>query len=202
MKNKANRILTTHVGSLVRPKPFVDFLRRKLQTGVPDNEYLPALKSAVAQIVHQQVEAGIDIVSDGEFGKGIGWEQYAIERLSGFGPRQPLATESGNLAVAFRDMERFPEFYQEYWPQQELTEAIYACIGPIRYTGYEALKRDIENLKTAIGVSDVVEGFLPVVAPASAIAISPTSITKPMKSMSSRLPKRCARNIAPSSSPG
>jgi len=178
MKNKENRILTTHVGSLVRPKSFVELLRRKLQTDVPNNEYLPALKSAVAEIVHQQAEAGIDIVSDGEFGKGIGWEQYAIERLSGFGPRQPLATESGNLAVAFRDMERFPEFYQEYWPQQELTEAIYACVGPIRYTGHEALKRDIENLKTAIGVSDVVEGFLPVVAPASAIAISPNEYYK------------------------
>ena len=132
----------------------------------------------MVQIVHQQAQAGIDIVSDGEFGNGIGWEQYAIERLSGFGPRQPLATESGGLSVAFRDMERFAEFYQEYWPQQELTEAVYPCVGPIRYTGHVALKRDIDDLKTAIAASDVVEGFLPVVAPASAIAISPNQYYK------------------------
>ena len=60
-------------------------------------------------VVADQVAAGVDIVSDGEFGKGIGWEQYVLERLAGFGPRLQLATEGG---VAFGDFARFKDFYE------------------------------------------------------------------------------------------
>src|SRR5215468_490906 len=74
MKRSADRILTTHVGSLIRPPALQDFLRAK-QGGKPFDQaaYDACLKDSVAEIVRQQAEVGIDVVSDGEFGKSISW---------------------------------------------------------------------------------------------------------------------------------
>jgi 5-methyltetrahydropteroyltriglutamate--homocysteine methyltransferase len=165
-----NRILATHVGSLVRPDGFADLLRRRMNEAVEETAYASALQAAVADVVARQVEAGVDIVSDGEFGKGIGWEQYVIERLSGFGPPLQAATEGG---VPFGDFARFGDFYAEFWPKEEYLEGIYPCIGPIEYTGQAALQRDIDNLKAAMRTAGAEFGFLPVAAPASAFSMSP-----------------------------
>ena len=169
------RILTTHVGSLVRPDDFAALLRRRMSGNVDDREYQPALASSVSEVVEQQVEAGVDIVSDGEYGKGIGWEQYVIERLAGFGPQVQRATEGG---VAFGDFARFADFYAELWPKEGYLEGIYPCIGPIKYTGHAALRRDIDNLKGAMNRSGANLGFLPVAAPASAFSMSPNEYYK------------------------
>jgi len=165
-----NRILTTHVGSLVRPDDFGALLRRRMDGKVNDVEYLPALRGAVNKVAAEQVAAGVDIVSDGEYGKGIGWEQYVLERLEGFGPRVVLATEGG---VAFGDFARFADFYAEVWPKEGYLEGIFPCVGPIKYTGQAALKRDIDNLKAAMAAAGAKAGFLPVAAPASAFSMSP-----------------------------
>jgi 5-methyltetrahydropteroyltriglutamate--homocysteine methyltransferase len=170
MKNETHRILTTHVGSLVRPDDFAALLRRRMNDAAGDDEYLPLLQSSVGRVVADQVAAGVDIVSDGEFGKGIGWEQYVLERLSGFGPRVTLATEGG---VSFGDFARFKEFYAEVWPKEGYLEGIFPCVGPIAYTGHAALQRDIANLKSAVAKAGARSGFLPVAAPASAFSMSP-----------------------------
>jgi 5-methyltetrahydropteroyltriglutamate--homocysteine methyltransferase len=159
----------------VRPDDFAALLRRRLTEPVSDEEYLPLLQSSVAKVVADQVEAGIDVVSDGEFGKGIGWEQYVIERLSGFGPRLQMATDGG---VSFGDFARFKEFYSVLWPSEGYLEGIYPCVGPIAYTGHAALERDITNLKAAMAAAGAEAGFLPVAAPASAFAMSPNSYYK------------------------
>ena len=172
MSDDSHAILTTHVGSLVRPDDFAALLRRRMTTSVSDEEYLPALRKAVTKVVADQVAAGVDVVSDGEFGKGIGWEQYVIERLSGFGPPLQRATEGG---VTFGDFARFSDFYTELWPKEGYLEGVYPCIGPITYTGYAALRRDIDNLKTAMAAAGAKSGFLPVAAPASAFAMSPNN---------------------------
>ena len=165
-----NRILTTHVGSLVRPDDFAALLRRRMAGEIEDRIYSSALHDSVADVVKRQVEAGIDIVSDGEFGKGIGWEQYVIERLSGFGPRMQVATEGG---ITFGDFAQFNEFYSELWPNEGYLEGIYPCVGPIEYTGKDALQRDIDNLHAAMKAAGAEFGFLPVAAPASAFSMSP-----------------------------
>jgi 5-methyltetrahydropteroyltriglutamate--homocysteine methyltransferase len=170
MTNESQRILTTHVGSLVRPDDFSALLRKRMTDGVSDDEYLPALEHSVTRVVADQIAAGVDIVSDGEYGKGIGWEQYVLERLSGFGPRVTLATEGG---ISFGDFARFKDFYAELWPKEGYLEGIFPCVGPIRYTGHAALARDIANLKSAIAKSKAAAGFLPVAAPASAFSMSP-----------------------------
>jgi 5-methyltetrahydropteroyltriglutamate--homocysteine methyltransferase len=76
MKRSIDRILTTHVGSLIRPQPLQAFLRAKQGGKAFDaNGYAACLTEAVAAIVRRQAEAGIDVVSDGEFGKSISWSQ-------------------------------------------------------------------------------------------------------------------------------
>src|SRR6201998_1149668 len=96
MKRSTDRILTTHVGSLIRPDALQDFLRAK-QSGKPYDKagYDACLKSSVAEVVRAQADAGIDVVSDGEFGKSISWSQYVLERLGGF-ERRPIRGRTVN----------------------------------------------------------------------------------------------------------
>jgi 5-methyltetrahydropteroyltriglutamate--homocysteine methyltransferase len=169
MKRSTQRILTTHVGSLIRPQPLQDFLRKK-QTGKPFNEelYQRCLADSVADIVKRQAQAGLDVISDGEFGKSISWSQYALERLSGF-ERRPVRP-GGNPFQRGADRERFAEFYGELDAKEEpATRMDSVCIGPIKYTGQAELQRDIDNFKAALQGVDVEEAFLPVAAPASVI---------------------------------
>ena len=170
MKRSTDRILTTHVGSLIRPQPLLEFLRAK-QGGKPYDvkAYQKCLTNSVADIVRQQAGAGIDVVSDGEFGKSISWAQYALERLSGF-ERRPLRQEAVNPFKRGADRTKFAEFYAELDAKEAVsttTEAI--CVGPIKYTGQAELQRDIDNFKSAIKNVKVEEAFLPVAAPASVI---------------------------------
>jgi 5-methyltetrahydropteroyltriglutamate--homocysteine methyltransferase len=170
MQRSETRILTTHVGSLIRPPHLQDFLRAK-QAGKPYDRlaYEKCLSEAVAAVVRQQAETGIDVVSDGEFGKSISWSQYALERLSGF-ERRPIKNDTANPFKRGADREQFPEFYAELDAREGVattTEAI--CVGPVSYTGQAELKRDIDNFKAALSTVTVAEAFLPVAAPASVI---------------------------------
>jgi 5-methyltetrahydropteroyltriglutamate--homocysteine methyltransferase len=170
MKRSSNRILTTHVGSLIRPQSLQEFLRSK-QAGKPydENAYQKCLTTSVADVVRDQAQAGIDVVSDGEFGKSISWAQYALERLSGF-ERRPIKQDATNPFKRGADRTKFAEFYAELDSKEAVattTEAI--CVGPIKYTGQAELQRDIDNLKAALKGVKVEEAFLPVAAPASVI---------------------------------
>jgi 5-methyltetrahydropteroyltriglutamate--homocysteine methyltransferase len=169
MKRSTDRILTTHVGSLIRPPELQEFLRAK-QSGKPYDEtaYQACLKKTVAEVVREQADVGIDVVSDGEFGKSISWSQYALERLTGFERRR--VAPGGNPFQRGADRERFAEFYAELDAREGVattTDAV--CVGPIAYAGEAELERDIDNLKTALAQTKVTEAFLPVAAPASVI---------------------------------
>jgi 5-methyltetrahydropteroyltriglutamate--homocysteine methyltransferase len=169
MKRSVDRILTTHVGSLIRPQPLQEFLRAK-QAGKPFDlqAYDHCLTQSVADVVRRQAEAGIDVISDGEFGKSISWSQYVLERLSGF-ERRPVEP-GGNPFQRGADRERFAEFYAELDAHEEVaTRTDSVCVGPIHYTGQAELQRDIENFKAALKGVNVEEAFLPVAAPASVI---------------------------------
>jgi 5-methyltetrahydropteroyltriglutamate--homocysteine methyltransferase len=170
MKRSTSRILTTHVGSLIRPDALQEFLRAR-QGGKPYDQaaYDKCLADSVAAVVRRQAEAGIDVVSDGEFGKSISWSQYVLERLSGF-ERRPIKPGAVNPFARGADRTRFSEFYAELDARETpatISESI--CVGPIAYTGQAALQRDIDNFKAALKGVSVEEGFLPVAAPASVI---------------------------------
>jgi 5-methyltetrahydropteroyltriglutamate--homocysteine methyltransferase len=173
VRRSTDRILSTHVGSLIRPAPLLPFIRAK-QNGQPydDAGYRKCLADSVGEIVQQQKAAGIDVPSDGEFGKGISWSQYALERLSGF-ERRPARNSTPGARGA--DRTRFAEFYAELDAASgppatalgSVGEAV--CVAPIKYTGQAEVQRDIANFKAALKRAGLEEGFLPVAAPASVI---------------------------------
>jgi 5-methyltetrahydropteroyltriglutamate--homocysteine methyltransferase len=175
----ANRILTTHVGSLVRPPRLIEFLNQ-IENGrqYDKNAYEGCLKESVAEVVQQQAAAGTDIVSDGEYGKSGSWSWYIAKRIAGVIQRPATAEEIRDPLLGlgpWRDQAAFPEFYAEYFPTQNLrtppVPSISVCEGPIRYIGQELIQRDIANLKAAAGKVTVEGAFLPVVAPFSAFPI-------------------------------
>ena len=170
MKRSTDRILTSHVGSLIRPEPLREFIRaRQKGTPVDEKAYQKCLVESVDAVVRKQAEVGVDVISDGEFGKAISWSQYALERLSGF-ERRPVPPGGANPFARGADRQNFKEFYAELDAKElpaTTTESV--CVGPIKYTGHAQLKRDIDNFKSALAKVKVAEGFLPVAAPSSVI---------------------------------
>jgi 5-methyltetrahydropteroyltriglutamate--homocysteine methyltransferase len=169
MKQSTDRILTTHVGSLIRPQALQDILRAKQGGQSYDHAaYENCLKQSVADVVRRQAEIGVDVVSDGEFGKAISWNQYVVERLSGFELRAiPPGFRPGTPGA---DRTRFKEFYAELDVREPMANAkMVACIGPVKYIGQDILRRDIDNFKAALKGVKVEEAFMPVVAPSSVL---------------------------------
>jgi 5-methyltetrahydropteroyltriglutamate--homocysteine methyltransferase len=171
MTHSTERILTTHVGSLVRPPELVALLKAQAVGEADERELADCLRRSVADVVAHQSEVGIDIVSDGEYGKGISWSRYILERLDGFEDRpDPARRETDpNRALGPRsDTEQFPEFYAEYDTTQGFAGSMRNCycVGPIRYAGQDAIARDVANLAAALAGLPV-SGFMPAVAPGS-----------------------------------
>jgi 5-methyltetrahydropteroyltriglutamate--homocysteine methyltransferase len=138
---------------------------RNMLNGLGDEtEYADRIRDAVSESVRQQVDHGIDVVTDGEQGK-VGFFRYINDRLDGFEARpRPGATGFG------AEVEDFPEYYEQYFRRAMLGGAIapavgLVCVGPVSYRGEEAVKRDIANLQEATRGSEVEDAFLPAVAP-------------------------------------
>ena len=170
MKRSTDRILTTHVGSLIRPDPLIALLRAKRAGQAIDvAEHERVLSRAVSEIVHLQSEAGVDVVSDGEFGKSISWSQYVLERISGFEQR-PIAPDVGNPFARGADRSKFAAFYAELDAHETFaTTTDSVCVGPVAYTGEALLRRDIDNFKAALAQNPAVDAFMPVAAVSSVI---------------------------------
>ena len=170
-----DRILTTHVGSLVRPDEFVDAMKaRRAGEGIDDESFDALLAHSVHDVVHQQAEIGIDLVSDGEFGKTISWSRYILERLAGFEDRvkAPGAADPKRPLGNRTDIEQFPEFYVEYNKTQGFEDVMRnpVCVGPISYAGTphcSVTSRTSRPRSMRVAPPVSVSAFLPVVAPAS-----------------------------------
>jgi 5-methyltetrahydropteroyltriglutamate--homocysteine methyltransferase len=173
-----DRILTTHAGSLTRPEALRDAWSKQANSTQEEAALQALLRSCVAAVVDAQLKAGIDIPNDGEFGKPMrsasdlaAWGTYIYGRLSGFGaspagaaapdraaPGQPMRIVGDRWEV--RD---FSEFYAE----MALVPSVASrptCVGPISYTGHEALRRDLANLRAATDAAGVKEGFVTSIA--------------------------------------
>jgi 5-methyltetrahydropteroyltriglutamate--homocysteine methyltransferase len=191
VKRSTDRILTTHVGSLPRPKGLVELYGENAL----DNRLLPRLRSAVAEVVQQQARSGIDIVNDGEFGKAMrrsvdfgAWWSYIYDRIAGFELREEEA-KKGRAAWTFGSKERkeFAEFYADEASAAAQSSAgsqagaagaaqaatstarLYGltCTSPVKYTGQAAIQRDIDNLKSALAGAQIEEAFMTAVSPAT-----------------------------------
>jgi 5-methyltetrahydropteroyltriglutamate--homocysteine methyltransferase len=167
MKRSTERILTTHVGSLPRPPDLLAMIQAKERGEAVDNAVFDArVKSAVAEAVKRQAEAGIDIPADGEMGR-FGFIPYVNARLAGLEPR-PNQARTGGWANS-REHRAFPEFYE--WAAQmpgtagRAPPTQWVCTGPIAYRGQAALARDIDTLKAALAGVQYEEAFMPAVSP-------------------------------------
>ena len=166
MKHSTDRFLTTHVGSMIRPQKIQDF-NAAIAAGQPidQEDYQATLRSEVANVVRKQAECGIDVPSDGEFGKPS-W-LHILGRLTGFEMRD---VERPRVGFRGWDAERrFKDFYDAspLGGRGAIRQAV--CVGPISYTdaGRAQLTRDVANFKAALQNVQVEEAFLPVVAPCS-----------------------------------
>jgi 5-methyltetrahydropteroyltriglutamate--homocysteine methyltransferase len=167
MKRSTDRILTTHCGSLPRPRKLLDLMKAKVNAEPYDaSAFAEEVQNAVAEIVRKQAESGIDIVTDGEQGKP-GFFAYVRERLTGFEAKGP---ERGARKEWAAEVAAFPEYYEQYFSRHMMGGSIaprtpLVCTGPVGYRGLEAIRKDIENLKAALGGMKVEEAFMPAVAP-------------------------------------
>jgi 5-methyltetrahydropteroyltriglutamate--homocysteine methyltransferase len=161
MKRSTDAIITTHTGSLPRPDDLVDLLYAA-ESGEPvDEAALRArVRSAVSESVHQQIEAGVDVVNDGEMSK-VSYSTYVNARLSGF---------EGHMHVPRRprpDAAAFPRYAEWNAQQQQGASRIkrFACMGPVSYIGHAQLRADLDNLKAALSDAPGVEAFMTAASP-------------------------------------
>jgi 5-methyltetrahydropteroyltriglutamate--homocysteine methyltransferase len=163
MLRSTERILTTHVGSLPRPADLLANIQAAEQGQSVDNQaHAARLRDAVTDVVRRQIELGIDIIDDGEFGKPS-FVSYVNERLAGVEPDKQARQSSW---AASREAQSFPEFYAEGVATSRQNRMV--CTGLIAYRGKAALQRDIDNLKAALDGVKPAEVFMPAISPASA----------------------------------
>lgn len=163
MRRSDERILTTHVGSISRPKALTELSSYTLGPPKDPEEYARRLREAVREVVRRQVAVGLDIVNDGEFGKES-WANYIMKRISGFEHRPDELRAPEWLGS---DRERFADYVQETFPRAAAGFAVDACTGPIAYRDCGQLDRAIANLVEAADEARPLEAFMTAVAPAS-----------------------------------
>jgi 5-methyltetrahydropteroyltriglutamate--homocysteine methyltransferase len=146
MKTSADRILTTHTGSLPRP------------SSLTDRHDQEAVRAAVRETVDRQVAAGVDVVGDGEMSKPS-YSTYVTERLSGFG--------GAPVPVPRWGYEQFPEFVQKMWGSgRGVTDVNPSCDGPVSYLDQSMVEADIANLRAATaGTPEVTRVFMTAASP-------------------------------------
>jgi 5-methyltetrahydropteroyltriglutamate--homocysteine methyltransferase len=166
MRRSTTKILTTHVGALPGPA--------ETWAGEAGDA---ALRSAVRDVVEAQRNAGTDIVNEGELTKGGNWVTFINSRLSGFVGTPAVGTV--NLLRASKDWQEFDDFYSKAMAGGTLFEQTasvptqtsgirdWVCREPIRYTGQQALQREIDLLKGSLGSRPASDAFLTSTAPAS-----------------------------------
>jgi 5-methyltetrahydropteroyltriglutamate--homocysteine methyltransferase len=167
IQQNTDRIQTTHIGSLPRPRALLDAMKAKYSGNTYDEgAYQGALRQAVTDVVRKQADCGIDIVTDGEFSKP-GFFTYVRERLDGFEVRPNVKMKLFEQEVA-----AFPEYYAEYFKQAMMGGAVVplapvVCVGPVKYRGDKFVQTDIANVKAAAKAANIPDQhvFLPATAP-------------------------------------
>jgi len=162
MQTSEHRILTTHTGSLPRPKPLIDLiLGRERGESIDAASFEAATAKAVDEIVAQQVAAGIDIVSDGEMSKPS-YTTYIRHRVTGIEP-DPRAAEKGRDIMIGRDLLAHPDFGAN---RRNFSASPFpGCVGPLKYKDRSALDRDLAHLKAAAAKSKPTDVFMTAPSP-------------------------------------
>ncbi|HUI13835.1 MAG TPA: cobalamin-independent methionine synthase II family protein [Xanthobacteraceae bacterium] len=162
MKTSTDRILTTHTGSLPRPKPLIDLILGREQGAlVATDIFEAATAQAVDEIVAQQVACVVDVVSDGEMSKPS-YTTYIRHRVTGIAP-DPRAAEKGRDIMIGRDLLEHPDFGRD---RRSFSEVPFpGCVGELRYTDRTALDRDIAHLTAAAAKAKPTDVFMTAPSP-------------------------------------
>jgi 5-methyltetrahydropteroyltriglutamate--homocysteine methyltransferase len=182
MKRSTERILTTHVGSLVRPPEILEaILTRAAGREADEDAFEQMVSDGVCQVVRKQAEVGIDIPSDGEFSKP-NFFGYATERLDGLTTQNKADVPTAmNYPILVQEypgfMAQYNSMYRTMWMPPSLPrELIDAAIthtahertvvtGRVTYKGHQFVQRDLSNFKTALGGLRFEEAFVPSATP-------------------------------------
>ena len=151
------RIPTTHAGSLPRPDGLADMIWARLDGQDVDEAALEEeIGAAVAEVVAKQREAGIDFISDGEMSK-TGFSTYINERFSGFEGRSEFQAD---------DVADFPNLAMRLFATPAMAHLVFSnCVGPVELADKDAVHRDIERLKKALGGADPSSAFMGAISP-------------------------------------
>ena len=151
-------VKTTHVGSLPRTQDVVDFIFARENGELYDTgDFDTCMAKAVAETVRKQVEAGVDIVSDGETSK-ISYATYVKDRYTGFSGDSPRNAPA--------DLKMFPGFLQRLADDGGTPQyARPMCTGEVRSKGQGELQKDIANLKAAMAQHGAERGFMNAASP-------------------------------------
>jgi len=154
----ANKILTTHVGSLPRSQEVVDYIFARERGGEYDkNKFATVMSANVDECVARQVKAGIDIVSDGDTSK-ISYATYVKDRYTGFSGDSPRNAPA--------DLKLFPDFLKRLADQGGTPDyARPVCCGEITAPDYDDLNTDIDNLLAAVSAHNADQGFMTAASP-------------------------------------
>jgi 5-methyltetrahydropteroyltriglutamate--homocysteine methyltransferase len=157
MPRSTDRIVTTHAGSLPRPDDVVEMIWAGIEGEPTDEQALEQrLDGAVAEIVKQQRDAGIDVVSDGELSKP-GFSNYINDRFTGFDGRAEFQAD---------DVAPFPNLAMRLFATPAMAHLVFAnCVDEVTVKDPDAVQRDIERLKRAIGDTPPSQAFMGAISP-------------------------------------
>jgi 5-methyltetrahydropteroyltriglutamate--homocysteine methyltransferase len=153
----ADRVLTTHAGSLPRPDELADMIWARMDgEQVDDGELADKIDSAVGEVVAKQREVGLDVISDGEMSK-TGFSTYVNDRFSGFGGRSEFQSD---------DVAPFPNLAMKLFATPSMAHLIFSnCVGPVELSDKDAVHRDIARFKAALGDADPSSAFMGTISP-------------------------------------
>ena len=152
------KILTSHVGSLPRTQEVVDFIfAREREESYDSDAFDACMSAACAETVRRQVEAGIDIVSDGETSK-ISYATYVKDRYTGFSGDSPRNAPG--------DLKLFPTFLERLANDGGTPQyARPMCTGEVTSKGQGELQSDLTNLKSGMDQHGAQRGFMNAASP-------------------------------------
>lgn len=157
MKRSTSHILTTHTGSLPRSRELQDILRlREEHRPLDQQTFAASVRTAVGDVVQQQIAIGLDVINDGEQGRSQ-YAAYIKERLTGFEGERHIRTRP-RLGEA-----DFPDYVATHQSSTSIPQP--ACTGPIAWKDREAVQQDIAHLQAAVGARQVEEVFMTAASP-------------------------------------
>lgn len=193
MRNSADGIQTSHAGSLPRTKELIDANALRAE-GADLADFDQLQQAQVTDVVRRQVEAGITVPGDGEYGKAMtapvdygAWWSYSFQRLGGLELDESWdwvnadrKSSPGNVVLTGfahrRDRQRFADAYNDptsgIWTGGGRSRPFPKCTGPLTYTGHDQIAADIKHFKAALAANDVDEGFMTSLSPGSCSRIT------------------------------